>query len=147
PVSVQYKPSDSNKTLESMSLYDVEDEDGVSEGDCPFVMHGITGETLENAKSVEELKGLALRHFNTGGKVLAIDGDPNPQSIYHNPSLYPQMFPWLFPYGLGGIGSTHLSDAAHKRHLLMYHDKRFQLDVLFPFIAFSHEQIKNATTG
>ena len=29
----------------------------------------------------------------------------------------------------------------------MYHDKRFQLDVSFPFVAFSHEQIKAATTG
>jgi hypothetical protein len=29
----------------------------------------------------------------------------------------------------------------------MYHDKRFQLDISFPFVAFSHEQIKAATTG
>lgn len=56
------------------------------------------------------------------------------------------MFPWLFPYGLGGIGSTTLSDKEHKRHLLMYHDKRFQTDINFPFVAFSHEQIKTAST-
>ncbi|TFK65379.1 hypothetical protein BDN72DRAFT_732978, partial [Pluteus cervinus] len=29
----------------------------------------------------------------------------------------------------------------------MYHDKRFQTDIYFPFVAFSHEQIKAATTG
>ncbi|KAK0215547.1 hypothetical protein IW262DRAFT_1229362, partial [Armillaria fumosa] len=29
----------------------------------------------------------------------------------------------------------------------MYHDKRFQTDVAFPFVAFSHEQIKASTTG
>jgi hypothetical protein len=29
----------------------------------------------------------------------------------------------------------------------MYHDKRFQLDISFPFVAFSHEQIKSATTS
>ncbi|KDR71674.1 hypothetical protein GALMADRAFT_50991, partial [Galerina marginata CBS 339.88] len=28
----------------------------------------------------------------------------------------------------------------------MYHDKRFQVDVNFPFVAFSHEQIKASTT-
>src|SRR6266536_3045228 len=61
------------------------------------------------------------------------------------------MMPWLFPYGLGGIGndlqSGRLSDIAHKRHLLMYHDKRFQKDPFFPLIAFNHEQIKQGTTG
>ncbi|KAF5366096.1 hypothetical protein D9757_012699 [Collybiopsis confluens] len=56
------------------------------------------------------------------------------------------MFPWLFPFGLGGIGSTHLSDSAHKRFLMMYHDKRFQMDLSFPFVAFSHEQIKAGST-
>ncbi|KAK0197645.1 hypothetical protein F5146DRAFT_921247, partial [Armillaria mellea] len=29
----------------------------------------------------------------------------------------------------------------------MYHDKRFQTDINFPFVAFSHEQIKASTTG
>src|ERR1700733_12465535 len=70
---------------------------------------------------------------------------------YHNPLLYPKMFPWLFPYGLGGIGSvTHkgkISSLMHKGHLLMYHDKRFQKDQHFPLITFNHEQIKEGTTG
>ena len=56
------------------------------------------------------------------------------------------MFPWLFPYGLGRIGTTTLSDKEHKRHLLIYHDKRFQTDINFPFMAFSHEQMKTAST-
>jgi hypothetical protein len=29
----------------------------------------------------------------------------------------------------------------------MYHDKWFQRDPAFPFVAFSHEQIKASTTG
>jgi len=52
----------------------------------------------------------------------------------------------VFPYGMGGIGSTKLSDKEHKRHLLMYHDKRFQVDINFPFVAFSHEQVKATTS-
>ena len=29
----------------------------------------------------------------------------------------------------------------------MYHDKCFQRDVCFPFVAFSHQQVKLSTTG
>ena len=62
------------------------------------------------------------------------------------------MFPHLFPYGLGGIGSTDshivkISEMMHKRRLLMYHDKRFQCDPYFPLVAFNHEQMKKGTTG
>src|SRR3979490_2538443 len=35
----------------------------------------------------------------------------------------------------------------HKRHLLMYYDKRFQKDPHFPLIAFNHEQMKESTTA
>ena len=81
--------------------------------------------------------------------MLAISHDDSPQSIYNNPNLYPQIFPWLFLYGLGGIGATmtKLSEKLHKHRLLMYHDKRFQHDVCFSFVAFSHQQVKASTTG
>jgi len=61
------------------------------------------------------------------------------------------MMPWLFPYGLGGIGNSlqkyKSADITHKRHLLLYYDKRFQKDPHFPLIAFNHEQIKDCTTA
>jgi hypothetical protein len=110
------------------------------------VVHGLTGEQL-GSKSVNALKGIALRHWNNDGGVLSIGQSPKLESIYKNPELYPQIFPWLFLYGLGGIGSTALGDAAHKQHLLMYHDKRFQTYVNFPFVAFSHEQVKCVSTS
>src|ERR1700685_3527701 len=73
------------------------------------------------------------------------------KSIYGNPQLFPSMLPWLFPYGLGGVGQTEhkhkLSSMMHKRHLLMYYDKRFQKDPHFPLIAFNHEQMKESTTA
>ena len=40
-----------------------------------------------------------------------------------------------------------MSDAVHKKHLLMYYDKHFQIDHKFCLIAFNHEQIKDVTTG
>ena len=61
------------------------------------------------------------------------------------------MSPWLFSYGLGGIGHERqkyrLSDVEHKCHLLMYHDKHFQKDSHFPLIDFNHEQIKDCTAA
>ena len=61
------------------------------------------------------------------------------------------MFPWLFPYGFGGIGQfSHkkkISKLEHKQHLLMYHNKRFQYDLDFPIITFYHEQLKSGITG
>jgi hypothetical protein len=145
PVSIEYKQMQHNKTPEGTSVHDMDVEDG-TEGDCAFTLHGLTGQDL-NIMTTNAIKIKALHHLNSEGKILAIGHAQDPESIWHNPQLYPQMFPWLFPYGLGGIGSiARMSDAEHKRRLLMYHDKRFQLDPDFPFIAFSHEQIKTTST-
>ncbi|KAF8660543.1 hypothetical protein AX14_007424 [Amanita brunnescens Koide BX004] len=147
PVSIQYKESKSNKIHESMSVFDNEEEDGTESGPCSFTVHGLTAQEL-SAMSANAIKARALQHLNSEGRILAIGHADDPESIWNNPQLYPQMFPWLFPYGLGGIGSIPgLSDKEHKRRLLMYHDKRFQVDPTFPFVAFSHEQIKTSATN
>ena len=145
PVSVEYQSKSTNKVPEGTSVFDQEEEDGTVEGDCVFTVHGLTGE-LCNSMTPSALKAMALRHLNSGGKMLAVGHSDKFESMWNNPQLYPQMFPWLFPYGLGGIGSANISDKEHKRHLLMYHDKRFQTDVNFPFVAFSHEQMKANTS-
>ena len=146
PVSIEYKNSSTNKTPEGTSLFDFDEEDGTAEGECPFTVHGLTGHELDTM-TTNAIKAKALQHLNSGGKMLAIGHAEQPESIWNNPHLYPQMFPWLFPYGLGGIGTVKgISDQEHKRHLLMYHDKRFQTDPTFPFVAFSHEQIKASTS-
>ena len=146
PVSVEYKPMTHNKTPEGTSVHDMDEEDGTEEGECAFTVHGLTGEQL-NVMTANAVKAKALQHLNSSAKFLAIGHDEQPESIWHNPQLYPQMFPWLFPYGLGGVGSpTGITEKGHKKWLLMYHDKRFQLDQDFPFIAFSHEQIKTTST-
>ena len=146
PVGIEYKQMLHNKTPEGTSVRDMDDEDGTADGQCAFTVHGLTGGDL-HIMSTNAVKVKALQHLNSQGKFLAIGHNREPESIWHNPQLYPQMFPWLFPYGLGGIGTINgLSDKEHKRLLLMYHDKRFQTDHDFPFIAFSHEQIKTAST-
>ncbi|TFK60401.1 hypothetical protein BDN72DRAFT_752984, partial [Pluteus cervinus] len=103
PVTVVYKKSETNKIPETQDLANNEEEDGVESGDCPFVVHGLSGEAM-TSKTAETLKGIALKHLNSEGKMLAVGHSEDPEGIYNNPALYPQMFPWLFPYGYGGIG-------------------------------------------
>ena len=130
-----------------------EDDGGTEEGRCPFILHGITGRQLSELEKTnpQQVRGMAIQRFKSDGFILGIGHSNEPEGLYDNPQLYPQMFPWLFPYGHGGFGNpkshTAVSDAVRKRWLLMYHDKRFQLDGSFSLIAFNHEQIKNSTTG
>ncbi|TFK59312.1 hypothetical protein BDN72DRAFT_780922, partial [Pluteus cervinus] len=91
PVTIQYKQLDSNKISETMDLINYEEEDGVDTGDCPFVVHGLSS-TAITTETAESLKATALKHMNTGGKMLAIGQSLQPESLYNNPSLYPQMF-------------------------------------------------------
>ena len=152
PVTIDFRKTEmnSNRIPATMSLHDDEDEEGSSDGPCPFTVHGITGADYGNM-SIQSLKARALRHLESEGKILGIGHDNVPQSLYNNPQAYPQMFPWLFPYGFGGIGQSPLkkkmSELEHKRQLLMYHDKRFQCDLYFPIVAFNHEQVKSGITG
>jgi hypothetical protein len=150
PVVIDYRESVMNHDKEAMSVHDNEEEEGVETGDCPFVVHGITGEEFTKL-SLEALKTKAMEHLMKDRKIMFVGHAPQPESIYNNPQLFPSMMPWLFPYGRGGIGNAvhrgKLSSIAHKRHLLMYHDKRFQMDPGFPLIALNHEQIKECALG
>ncbi|KAF7789842.1 hypothetical protein EIP86_000788 [Pleurotus ostreatoroseus] len=156
PVVVDFHKNEtgSNRDPEAIAVNDNEEEEGTEEDDCPFVVHNLTTEQYNDWLTKEKhakVKAKALQHFKAGNKVLAIGHSDKPESLYNNPQLYPQMFPWLFPYGYGGLGnargSSPISDAKRKRQLLMYYDKRFQLDRSFALIAFNHEQIKNSSTG
>lgn len=146
PVSVKYCHSLTNEVEEGTSCFDDGMEDGVDEGECPFIVHGLMSDQIAK-KSVYTLKAIALRHWNNWGVAPAVSHAVHAKSIYNNPNMYPQMFPWLFPYGLGGVGATPMSDKAHNRHLLMYHDKHFQQDITFPFVAFSHNQVKLSSSA
>ncbi|KAF9038749.1 hypothetical protein BJ165DRAFT_1352579, partial [Panaeolus papilionaceus] len=156
PVKVDFRqcktdtdPTD--KEHAEMSTHEAEINIGVDkDSECPLTVKGITG--VDYVKmSPQSMKITALHHLRTGGKMLTIGHASEPTSTYNNMQLYPQMFPWLFPYGYGGIGQDHLigkiSELEHKRRLLMYWDKRFQLDRHFPMIAFNHHQIKSNVNG
>ena len=59
--------------------------------------------------NISNTKGGLIHAMRSNGplhQVLAIGHAEKPELIYDNPQLYPMMFPWLFPYGLGGIGTV-----------------------------------------
>jgi len=106
PIVVTYRKAFTNKLPEAASAFDNEMEEGVDSGQCPFVVNGITGEKL-STMAPKALATRAAKHLKEDhGKVLSISHAETPQSIYDNLQLYPMMFPWLFPYGLGGVGSV-----------------------------------------
>jgi len=77
-------------------------ENGTIEGMCPFTVHTLTSDEYNTLNS-DTLKAIAAKYLDDDGKVLPLDIQ-EPQSIWKNPKLYPQIFPWLFPYGLGALG-------------------------------------------
>ena len=150
PVVIDYRSSVVNKHKEATSVFDMEDEDGVHEGKCPFVVHGITGENYSTL-SKDATRALALQHLIKDQNILFVGHGTKPESMFNNSQLFPSMMPWLFPYGLGGFGNSNiigpLSSMAQKKYLLMYHDKRFQTDPGFPLIAFNQEQIQQSSSA
>ncbi|KDQ49780.1 hypothetical protein JAAARDRAFT_142935, partial [Jaapia argillacea MUCL 33604] len=149
-IIIQYEIQENNIDPESTSIHDLNEEDGFDEGNCPFTVHGVSGEEYAGM-SANALKVTGLQHLQNNGMVLAISRDNEMQSIYNNPQLYPQIFPWLFPYGLGGLCNPrilrNISELKQKQNLLMYHDKQFQLEPQYSLLALHHEQIKQCTTA
>src|ERR1700734_1055166 len=103
PVVNDYRHSFFNKIPGATSIHDSELENGTEHGSCPFTVHTLTGEQYETMQ-LDALKAIAAKHLDDGGKVLVIGHVKELQSIMKNFQLYPQIFPWLFPYGLGSIG-------------------------------------------
>ena len=150
PVCVLHRTTDGLRTADTMAVFDSDEEEGTSEGPCDFIVHGLSADELVDM-SYEAKVAYALKHFDMGMPMLAFSHGETPSSMYHNPSLYPGLFPWLFPYGLRGFENsniiTRLSRAEHIRHLLMYTDRRFQIDEYFPLIVFNQEQIHGSNRG
>ncbi|EIW54153.1 uncharacterized protein TRAVEDRAFT_132232, partial [Trametes versicolor FP-101664 SS1] len=74
------------------------------DGPCPFAVHGLTG-TQYVSLTYDEKVALAVKHFTSGESVLAYGHFSEPSSIYNDAKLFPRLFPWLYPYGVGGFGN------------------------------------------
>ena len=152
PVEIIYRPTTADDTTppQTLPVNDDGQEKGTASGPCAFTVNAVAADSLA-AKSKKQKIAIAMQHMKSGGKILAVGHAAEPESIYKNSSLFPRMFPWLFPYGLGGYEnggiSSRLGCDQHTRHLLLYHDRRFQLDEYFAFVTFSHKQIRANSVG
>jgi hypothetical protein len=85
------------------AVFESSNEYGTKSGKCTFAVHGLTGTEYATA-TMQTIKLVALQHLTNQGNMLGIGRSELPVSMYDNVSVYPGMFPWLFPYGKGGIG-------------------------------------------
>ena len=92
PVTINYRSSVINKHKEATSVFDMEDEDGVQDGKCSFVVHGITGENYSTL-SKDATRALALQHLVKDQNILFVGHGTKPESMFKNFQLFPSMMP------------------------------------------------------
>ncbi|KAF7964834.1 hypothetical protein HWV62_2631 [Athelia sp. TMB] len=98
PVSIAYRETEDVRDPSTQSADNDGEEEGTSDGRCSLVIQGLVGGDFGN-KTWDEMTAIAVEHLAKGGSSMAVSHHESPQSIYHNPGLYPQMFPWLsVPY-------------------------------------------------
>lgn len=94
---------------------------GINEdmNDIPFQNVIITD--VDGHAPSHELRAAALRHIKKGGGYIQIPHDPTPVNEFCNPSLFPMIYPTLFPYGVGGFEDKSrpitISMKRHVKHL------------------------------
>ncbi|KAI1782878.1 hypothetical protein LXA43DRAFT_904714, partial [Ganoderma leucocontextum] len=76
---------------------------------------------VDGRAPANELRAAAVRHIKEkGGGYLEVPHGPRPVNEFCNPTLFPQLYPCLFPYGVGGFEDdrrpTALGFQRHVRH-------------------------------
>ncbi|EIW60995.1 uncharacterized protein TRAVEDRAFT_76781, partial [Trametes versicolor FP-101664 SS1] len=126
PVTVVYRHEPHKSEDDSGPVIDEEGVDNEHrEKECTFTVHGLSEEDYVLMGRNEKIAA-AIRHFNDGGGALGFGHAEKPTSLFNDPALYPRMFPWLFPYGLGGVSNDKvrkvLGRKQHIRSLLLRYD-------------------------
>ncbi|KAI0311075.1 hypothetical protein OF83DRAFT_1069434 [Amylostereum chailletii] len=81
PVMIDYRLPPKHKDSENQPVNLAKEEEGVDNGDCPFVVHTLTGSQLGN-KTTKQLKALAVKHLTDGHSALGIGHEAVPESLY-----------------------------------------------------------------
>ncbi|EJD49706.1 hypothetical protein AURDEDRAFT_42873, partial [Auricularia subglabra TFB-10046 SS5] len=92
----------------------------------PVNSHGVIGQSIEGMP-LRTQKLLALKAWKSGKPAYAIPHGSTPITEWGNPSLFPCMFPHLFPWGIGGAENPArarpVTLEASVRHLLNLPDR------------------------
>ena len=150
PVTWFHQHGDGSAPSECLAINERDDDRGVDDGPCSFAMHGLTADEI-HVDSYDTRVADALTYLRNGRHVLGYGHATQPETMFHNSKMYPGMFPWLFPYGYGGFENEqivrHVPHLTQVRHLMNYHDRRFQEDYYFPFMVYNQEQIRSSSRG
>ncbi|KAI1781877.1 hypothetical protein LXA43DRAFT_907387 [Ganoderma leucocontextum] len=97
---------------------------------------------VDGRAPANELRSAAVRHIKEkGGGYIEVPHGPKPVNEFCNPSLFPSIYPCLFPYGVGGFEDAarfvSVSFQRQVRHYLALADRRFQEHHSFMFTAFN----------
>lgn len=88
-----------------------------------------------------QLKAAALRHAKRGGSFIQVPHDTEPLNEFFNPTMFPMIYPSLFPYGIGGFKDVRrvvpIGLENHVKHMLTLSDRRFQEHYSFMFVIFN----------
>ncbi|KAL0960049.1 hypothetical protein HGRIS_011697 [Hohenbuehelia grisea] len=58
PVTIEYRQTDTSKIPEGTSLHDMDADMGTEEGECSFVVHGLSGERFDTMSGTLKAKAL-----------------------------------------------------------------------------------------
>ncbi|PPQ71479.1 hypothetical protein CVT24_011973 [Panaeolus cyanescens] len=94
-----------------------------------------------DVSSPSKMRAQAALHLKEGGAFVPIAHGNSPCNEFNNPTLFPKMYPTLYPYGLGGFEnpsrSARLSMEKHVISQLNLSDDRFQTHSSFMFVVFN----------
>ncbi|KAJ7475571.1 hypothetical protein B0H11DRAFT_1646874, partial [Mycena galericulata] len=87
----------------------------------PIPFESVVVANVDGLTSSNELRRAAIDHMKLPGKnYVGIPHDRDPVNEFNNPSLFPMIYPTLFPYGIGGCEDkrrrTPLSMRTHVKH-------------------------------
>ncbi|EJD54884.1 hypothetical protein AURDEDRAFT_51977, partial [Auricularia subglabra TFB-10046 SS5] len=90
PEVISYTDTESNIPDEARAANDNDTEVGVEKGVCAFSVSGVAFDsvTIENYHAVT---AVAAKHM-LKGKALAVPHHTQPETLWHNPNLFPRMF-------------------------------------------------------
>ncbi|KAJ3911578.1 hypothetical protein F5877DRAFT_93758 [Lentinula edodes] len=104
-----YVPSDG--PVEDVPIASALDED--------IIFENVVIADVDANATINELRAAAMRHIKSnGGSYVEIPHESVPMNEFFNPSLFPMIYPTLFPYGIGGFEDYHRSVCVSlKRHV------------------------------
>ncbi|KAF8317808.1 hypothetical protein F5887DRAFT_906295 [Amanita rubescens] len=117
PYHVQYAEdvNTSSETVTGYTMQNVNDSvqdlgvDTDSANEIPFENVIITD--LDQSATPQQMRDAALKHLHSGKAFFMHGHAANPEVEYHNPNLFPLLYPTLYPYSVGGFEDP-------RRHLL-----------------------------